>query len=97
MTGENPIAALTSVVAIFGYAIVQLATEPLNPGHPSFAMILAFLGASIGAVWELGVTASEREVEDRAARVRDRAFWFSLAAGWVGILVYVGCLLATFL
>ena len=95
MSGESPVAAITTVTAIFGYAIASLATEPIQPGHPSFPMIMALFGASIGALWELLTIGVGREVQDRAAKVRDRAFWFSMAAGWVGILVYAGCLIST--
>jgi hypothetical protein len=97
MSGESPIAAITSVTAIFSYAIVQLTTEPLNPGHPSFAMILAFFGASAGAAWELIATRPGTRVRDRVSAIRDRAFWVSFAAGWIGILVYIGCLVSTIL
>ena len=95
MSGESPIAAITTVTAIFGYAIVQLVTEPINPGSPSFGMILAFFGASVGAIWELIVTRPGTSPQNLASRVRDRAFWFSLTAGWIGILVYIGCLVST--
>ncbi len=88
---HGPIPAITTVTTVFGYAIAHMATEPINPGHPSFPMILAFLGASVGAVWELVATAAGKPTEDLAARARDRTFWFSLAAGWIGILVYAGC------
>jgi hypothetical protein len=91
---HGPIPAITTITAVFGYAIAQMATEPINPGHPSFPMILAFLGASIGATWELVASIIRKSPEDLAARARDRAFWFSLAAGWIGTIVYVACLLA---
>jgi len=88
MSGESPIAAITTVTAVFGYAIAQLVTEPINPGSPSFPMILAFFGASIGGLWELATTRSR-------AGAQDRAFWCSMVGGWIGILVYAGCLIAT--
>jgi hypothetical protein len=91
---HGPIPAITTVTAVFGYAIAHIATEPINPGHPSFPMILAFLGASIGATWELIASVARQSTQDLSARARDRAFWFSLAAGWIGTIVYVACLLA---
>lgn len=88
---HGPIPAITTVTTVFGYAIAHMATEPINPGHPSFPMILAFFGASVGAVWELVAAAAGKSTDDLAARARDRAFWVSLAAGWIGIVVYAAC------
>lgn len=90
MSAESPIAAIASVTAIFGYAVVRLTTGPIIVGHPSFAMILAFFGASIGAVWGLARTRS-------LTGVRDCAFVASIVAGWIGIVIYLACLVATLL
>lgn len=88
MSGESPIAAITTVTAIFGYAIAQLITEPINPGHPSFPMILALFGATLGTTWELVTKRSWKGAQLRA-------FIFSFVGAWIGILVYAGCLIST--
>jgi hypothetical protein len=89
MSGESPITAITTVTAIFGYAIAQLVTEPINPGHPSFPMILALFGATLGTTWELVTKHSWKGAQMRA-------FMFSFFGASIGILVYVGCLISTF-
>lgn len=88
MSGESPIAAITTVTAIFGYAIVQIATAPIDPGHPSFPMILALLGATLGTLWELVTKRSWQGAQLRA-------FKFSFFGASMGILVYAACLIST--
>jgi len=88
MSGESPIAAITTVTAIFGYAITHLVTAPINPGHPSFPMILALFGATLGTSWELLTKRSWKGAQLRA-------FMFSFVASSIGILVYAGCLVST--
>jgi len=84
---ESPIAPAALVTTVFGYAVIQVATTSVNPAHPSFPMFLAFLGATVGASWGY-LTTRTRE------RMQDRAFWFSFIAGWIGIVVYGGFLVA---
>jgi hypothetical protein len=91
---HGPIPGITTATAFFGYAIAQLATEPINPGAPSFPLILAFFGASIGAGSAVIVALLRGTTADLTARARDYGFWGSFALGWVGILTYVGCLIA---
>lgn len=88
MHRPHPIAVTMLITAVFGYAFVQLVTEPLNPGSPSFPLILAFFGASLGVLWRLVTTHS-------LAGAQDRAFACSMVGGWIGILIYAGCLIST--
>jgi hypothetical protein len=85
---ENPFTAFALIATVFGYSVVHVATTSLNPGHPTFPMFLAFVGATIGGAWGY-LTKRTRE------GMQDRAFWFSFFASWIGLLVYVGLLVAS--
>ncbi len=90
MNAENPFVVLTFVVAILGTTIAQLATSVPSPGEPAFPGMLVVFGAIVGTAWHfLRVRAREG--------AQETAFLFSMAAGGVGMAVYIGCLVASLL
>lgn len=81
MSGESPVAAVTVVAAIVGYAAVQLATTIPSPADPGFASVLAVFAAFAGGAFELARNRSW-------ANVQLRAFQFGFVATGIGIALY---------
>jgi hypothetical protein len=81
MSGESPLAALTVVATIFGYAAIQLASSVPSPADPGFPAVLAMLAAFAGGAWELMRTRSWDGVQLQA-------FKFSFVATGAGICAY---------
>lgn len=81
ISGESPLAAVTVVAAIFGYAGVQIATTLPSPADPGFASVLAVFAAFAGGALELARSRSW-------ANVQLRAFQFGFVAAGIGIALY---------